>query len=196
MSSFRPSPVQFATQRLETRVTDKDINLEQYVEKVRSINVSRRGFLRAAAGLAASAALVGCAQTGGPAPTASEPTSNATTPKPGATSAAPASAWSSGGGAGEEIKIGVILPLTGGSSAIGLDCKNGADLAVEVVNSGLDLGLPRRGRGLPRAGRRQGQAGVRRPSGNPRRRARAKPRGWSCRRRPSPTSAPTSAPWR
>src|SRR5512135_3267538 len=40
------------------------------------------------------------------------------------------------------IKIGAIYPLTGNLAATGMDCKRGADLAVEIINGKYDLNLP------------------------------------------------------
>jgi branched-chain amino acid transport system substrate-binding protein len=51
----------------------------------------------------------------------------------------------------EEIKIGVIYPLTGAAASTGLELKNAAELAAEIVNSDIkDLPLPlAAGVGLP-----------------------------------------------
>ncbi len=51
----------------------------------------------------------------------------------------------------EEIKIGVIYPLTGAAASTGLELKNAAELAAEIVNSDMkDLSLPLApGAGLP-----------------------------------------------
>jgi branched-chain amino acid transport system substrate-binding protein len=51
----------------------------------------------------------------------------------------------------EEIKIGVIYPLTGAAASTGLELKNAAELAAEIVNSDVkDLSLPLApGAGLP-----------------------------------------------
>ncbi len=51
----------------------------------------------------------------------------------------------------EEIKIGVIYPLTGAAGSTGLELKNAAELAAEIVNSDMkDLPLPLApGVGLP-----------------------------------------------
>jgi branched-chain amino acid transport system substrate-binding protein len=46
----------------------------------------------------------------------------------------PAGAW-----AVEEIKIGVIYPLTGGAAAAGRELRAGAELAAEIANSTMDL---------------------------------------------------------
>ncbi len=40
------------------------------------------------------------------------------------------------------IKIGALYPLTGNLAATGMDCKRGADLAVEIINGKFDLNLP------------------------------------------------------
>jgi len=52
----------------------------------------------------------------------------------------------------EEIKIGVIYPLTGAAGSTGLELKNAAELAAEIVNADMkDLALPLApGVGLPR----------------------------------------------
>ena len=51
----------------------------------------------------------------------------------------------------EEIKIGVIYPLTGAAGSTGLELKNAAELAAEIVNADMkDLSLPlAAGAGLP-----------------------------------------------
>lgn len=53
----------------------------------------------------------------------------------------------------EEVRIGVILPLTGAAASTGLELKNASELAADLVNSTQhgDLGLPLAGKGgLPR----------------------------------------------
>ena len=40
------------------------------------------------------------------------------------------------------IKIGGLYPLTGNLASTGLDCKRGAELAVEIINGKYDLNLP------------------------------------------------------
>ncbi|MCE5334703.1 MAG: ABC transporter substrate-binding protein [Desulfobacteraceae bacterium] len=51
------------------------------------------------------------------------------------------------------IKIGALYPLTGNLAATGLDCKRGADLAVEIINGNFDLNLPfAKGEGIPNLG--------------------------------------------
>jgi len=54
-------------------------------------------------------------------------------------------------GAQEEIKIGVILPLTGAAAGTGVELKNASELAAEIVNTDMkDLPLPlAAGAGLP-----------------------------------------------
>src|SRR5919198_3580223 len=43
----------------------------------------------------------------------------------------------------EEVKIGVIYPLTGAAASTGLELKNAAELAAEIVNTSMkDLSLP------------------------------------------------------
>lgn len=51
------------------------------------------------------------------------------------------------------IKIGAIYPLTGNLAATGMDCKRGADLAVEIINGKFDLNLPfAKDEGIPNLG--------------------------------------------
>jgi branched-chain amino acid transport system substrate-binding protein len=56
-------------------------------------------------------------------------------------------------GAQSEVKIGVIYPLTGAAASTGLELKNAAQLAADIVNGDVpnakDLGLPLGGGGLP-----------------------------------------------
>lgn len=57
----------------------------------------------------------------------------------------------SGGGDGDEVKIGAVYPLSGDIASAGVDTLNGVKLAAEIVNgdySELDLPLAK-GRGLP-----------------------------------------------
>ena len=51
----------------------------------------------------------------------------------------------------EEVRIGVILPLTGAAASTGLELKNAAELAAEVINTPMpDLKIPlAAGSGLP-----------------------------------------------
>ncbi len=51
----------------------------------------------------------------------------------------------------EEVRVGVILPLTGAAASTGLELKNAAELAAEVVNTAMpDLKMPlAAGAGLP-----------------------------------------------
>ncbi len=56
--------------------------------------------------------------------------------------------------AAEEIKIGIIYPLTGAAASTGLELKNAAELAADIVNAatpGLDIPLAA-GAGLPHLG--------------------------------------------
>ncbi len=51
------------------------------------------------------------------------------------------------------IKIGAVYPLTGNIASTGLDCKRGADLAVDIINGKYDLDLPlAKTEGLPNMG--------------------------------------------
>jgi branched-chain amino acid transport system substrate-binding protein len=51
------------------------------------------------------------------------------------------------------IKIGGLYPLTGNLASTGLDCKRGAEMAVEIINGKYDLNLPMaRTEGLPNLG--------------------------------------------
>src|SRR5512138_3502662 len=51
------------------------------------------------------------------------------------------------------IKIGAVYPLTGNIASTGLDCKRGAELAVDIINGKYDLDLPlARTAGLPNLG--------------------------------------------
>ncbi|MGE5618488.1 MAG: ABC transporter substrate-binding protein [Sphingomonadaceae bacterium] len=96
---------------------------------------------------------IGCAQTA-PAsapttaakPAAAAPAATAQAAQPAATTA-PAAA------APQEIKIGVLLPLSGGSASTGLDLKYAVELAAEVVNGKYDLNIPlASAEGLPNLG--------------------------------------------
>ena len=40
------------------------------------------------------------------------------------------------------IKIGAVYPLTGNIASTGLDCRRGAELAVDIINGKYDLNLP------------------------------------------------------
>ncbi len=42
----------------------------------------------------------------------------------------------------QTIKIGGLYPLTGNLASTGLDCKRGAEMAVEIINGKYDLSLP------------------------------------------------------
>jgi branched-chain amino acid transport system substrate-binding protein len=51
------------------------------------------------------------------------------------------------------VKIGAVYPLTGNIASTGLDCRRGAELAVDIINGKYDLDLPlARGEGLPNLG--------------------------------------------
>lgn len=102
--------------------------------------LSRREFLGAALGVGGMAILSACAQTAPPSPTAAPANAAPTTGANPASATAPAAAPAVK--APSEISIGVLFPLTGTSATLGLDCKYGTDLAAEVVNNGIDVGLP------------------------------------------------------
>jgi len=42
------------------------------------------------------------------------------------------------------IKIGAVYPLTGNIASTGLDCRRGAELAVDIINGKYNLNLPLR----------------------------------------------------
>jgi branched-chain amino acid transport system substrate-binding protein len=51
------------------------------------------------------------------------------------------------------IKIGAVYPLTGNIASTGLDCRRGAELAVDIINGKYDLELPlARTEGIPSLG--------------------------------------------
>ena len=51
------------------------------------------------------------------------------------------------------IKIGAVYPLTGNIASTGLDCRRGAELAVDIINGKYDLDLPlARTEGIPGLG--------------------------------------------
>jgi branched-chain amino acid transport system substrate-binding protein len=51
------------------------------------------------------------------------------------------------------IKVGAVYPLTGNIASTGLDCKRGAELAVDIINGKYDLNLPlAKTAGLPNLG--------------------------------------------
>jgi branched-chain amino acid transport system substrate-binding protein len=51
------------------------------------------------------------------------------------------------------IRIGALYPLTGNIASTGLDCRRGAELAVDIINGKYDLDLPfARTEGLPNLG--------------------------------------------
>ncbi len=93
-----------------------------------------------------SLVVIACAQTAAPptpttaakptaAPAAPAATQPAAAAKPAAPVATPAAAP-------EEIKIGVLQPLSGGSASTGLDDKYGSDLAAEICNNEYDFNMP------------------------------------------------------
>lgn len=75
---------------------------------------------------------------GGPAASTPVPTNagGAATTEPGATTQPAATTESGGGGtfAGDTIKIGVDLPVSGGDATIGLPTRNGMELAIRQAN--------------------------------------------------------------
>ncbi len=120
----------------------------------------RNRFLPALALLALGTLIaIGCAQTApAPAPTtAAKPAAPAATSAPQAPAAQPAAtaapAAAPAGAAPKEIKIGVLLPLSGGSASTGLDLKYANELAAQIVNGKYDLGIPlAKTEGLPNLG--------------------------------------------
>lgn len=107
----------------------------------------------------ASLVVIGCAQTGGGAPTpAAKPATPAASGAAPTTAAAQPTAASAaqptgGAAAGQPIKIGVLLPLSGGSATVGVDLKASLDLAADVVNNATDLNMPlAKTQGLPNLG--------------------------------------------
>ncbi len=51
------------------------------------------------------------------------------------------------------IRIGAVYPLSGNIASTGLDCRRGAELAVDIINGKYDLDLPlARSEGLPNLG--------------------------------------------
>ena len=51
------------------------------------------------------------------------------------------------------IKVGAVYPLTGNIASTGLDCRRGAELAVDIINGKYDLNLPlAKTEGLPNLG--------------------------------------------
>jgi branched-chain amino acid transport system substrate-binding protein len=61
--------------------------------------------------------------------------------------------FASGVRAEEVIRIGAVYPLTGNIASTGLDCRRGAELAVDIINGKHDLDLPlARTEGLPNLG--------------------------------------------
>jgi branched-chain amino acid transport system substrate-binding protein len=62
----------------------------------------------------------------------------------------PVGAWAQ---APKVVKIGAVYPLTGNIASTGLDCRRGAELAVDIINGKYDLDLPlARSEGLPNLG--------------------------------------------
>ncbi|HZK67053.1 MAG TPA: ABC transporter substrate-binding protein, partial [Chloroflexota bacterium] len=119
--------------------------------------IRSRFVLTLAAATAASILTIGCAQTAAPAATTAPakpaaPAAAATT-APAAPAATSASAPAAVQPAGGEVKIGVLLPLSGGSASVGVDLKNALELAAEIVNSKNDLTMPlAKDEGLPGLG--------------------------------------------
>ncbi|MHB0870095.1 MAG: ABC transporter substrate-binding protein, partial [Chloroflexota bacterium] len=110
----------------------------------------RNRFLPAIALLALAGALaIGCAQTApAPAPTTAAKPAAAAPAATTAPAAQPAAA-----AAAQEIKIGVLLPLSGGSASTGLDMKYAVELAAEIVNGKYDMNIPlAKTEGLPNLG--------------------------------------------
>ncbi|MCL4532155.1 MAG: ABC transporter substrate-binding protein [Actinobacteria bacterium] len=120
----------------------------------------RNRFLPALALLALGTLIaIGCAQTApAPAPTtAAKPAAPAATSAPQAPAAQPAAtaapAAAPAAATPKEIKIGVLLPLSGGSASTGLDLKYANELAAEIVNGKYDLNMPlAKTEGLPNLG--------------------------------------------
>ena len=59
-----------------------------------------------------------------------------------------AAAWALPAAAAEEIKIGVLYPLTGGAAAEGKELRDGAELAAEIANNvkaDLDMTMAKNG---------------------------------------------------
>ncbi len=124
-----------------------------------SRSVKDRIFLGLVVLISAALVGVGCAQTApaptpttapakSAAPTAAAPTQAPAAAKPAATTAPPAAAP-----APQEIKIGALYPMSGSAATAGLDCKYGADLAVEIVNGKYDFNMPlAKTEGLPNLG--------------------------------------------
>jgi branched-chain amino acid transport system substrate-binding protein len=53
----------------------------------------------------------------------------------------------------EEVVIGAVYPLSGGLAKVGNDIKSAIELAVEIVNDDVDIGVPLgKGKGLPHLG--------------------------------------------
>jgi branched-chain amino acid transport system substrate-binding protein len=54
---------------------------------------------------------------------------------------------------GKVIRVGAVYPLTGNIASTGLDCRRGAELAVDIINGKYDLDLPlARSEGIPGLG--------------------------------------------
>lgn len=94
-----------------------------------------------------STAAMGCAQT------ASSPASNPGASAPAASTSAGEKAAAPAARNPQEVKVGVLFPLTGVAASTGLDCKDGAELAAEIVNNKYDLNIPfAKTEGLPNLG--------------------------------------------
>ena len=111
--------------------------------------------------LLGSLIVMGCAQTAAPAPTAAPakpaattaPGGSAPTAAPGGAAPTTAAAQPATGAAPKQIKIGVLLPLTGGSASVGVDLKDALDLTADVVNNKTNLNMPlAQTEGLPNLG--------------------------------------------
>ncbi|MHB8993221.1 MAG: ABC transporter substrate-binding protein, partial [Chloroflexota bacterium] len=101
--------------------------------------------LAMAGAVLASVLVAGCAQTAGP--------SSPAPANPAASSGQGTSTDKPGAGAPQEIKIGVLFPLSGSAAVVGLDCKYGADLAADVINGKNDFNMPlAKTEGLPNLG--------------------------------------------
>lgn len=58
-----------------------------------------------------------------------------------------------GGTAAKTVKIGIVYPLSGVAANVGLDCKYGIELAVEIINGKYDFNMPlAKEEGLPGLG--------------------------------------------
>src|SRR5262249_28267251 len=92
----------------------------------------------------------------------------------------------------QEVKIGVLDPLSGPTAQIGSDAVAAINRAAEIVNEGADLPLAlARNKGLPGLGGAKVILVVVDHQGKPEV-AKAKPSVSSAKRRSKPSSAPTS----